>query len=91
VDKYWSISVKKGSCLEAAHLDIQSTVWINTETGEPFDFSQPVLSDVILTQQHPEKPRDTAEYISYATVVLLLIILVVFVAVDVINRRKERS
>ena len=90
-DKYWSISVKKGSCLAAAHLNIHSTVWINVETGEPFDFSQPVLSDVILTQQHPEKPRDTAEYISYATVVLLLIILVVFVAVDVINRRKERS
>lgn len=48
---YWNISVRKGDRLETTYMDIENTTWINNNTGAIFDFSEPILTDMILTKQ----------------------------------------
>lgn len=48
---YWNISVRKGDKLETTYMDIENTPWINNSTGAKFDFSKPILTDMILTRQ----------------------------------------
>ena len=48
---YLSVSVEKGHYLESTYINTEQLVWIDTETGEVFDFSQPVTADKILTRQ----------------------------------------
>ena len=47
-ETYWNISVEKGSLLETPYIE-KEPVWLVADTGEVFDFSQPILDDVILT------------------------------------------
>lgn len=89
-EKYQSISVKKGDLLETTDLDIHNTIWINTATGQAFDFTQPITQDVILMMQDGKAPLETAEYITYLSVAAFLVLLVVFAIIDGIHRRKER-
>ena len=48
---YRNISVKKGNLLVTDYLDVKTTVWVDKETGKVVDFSQPILSDMILVQR----------------------------------------
>jgi len=51
---YLNVSVAKGHCLESSYINTKTTVWIDSETGEPFDFRQPITRDMILRRQHTE-------------------------------------
>lgn len=42
---------EKGDRLETTYMDIKNTTWINDSTGAVFDFSEPILTDMILTKQ----------------------------------------
>ena len=44
---YLSVSVEKGGYFKSSYIDTESTVWIDSETGEVFDFSQPIVKDRI--------------------------------------------
>lgn len=48
---YWNISVPKGGHLETASMDLRTTAWVDTKTGEVIDFSQPIMRDMILSRQ----------------------------------------
>lgn len=51
---YKNVSVEKGSCLQSAYINTETVLWMDTETGELFDFSQPVRNDRILSKYIPE-------------------------------------
>lgn len=48
---YRSVSVKQGRLLETPYINTDTTVWVDSETGEVFDFSQSVTADRILSKQ----------------------------------------
>lgn len=48
---YVNVSVQQGCCLESSYINTESVVWIDSETGEVFDFSQPITKDMILWKQ----------------------------------------
>ena len=95
---YRNISVKKGNLLVTDYLDVKTTVWVDKETGNVVDFSQPILSDMILMQQlDPNvygKSMDTNSLKAYVIVLSSIVLLLFFfclVYVDILQRRKERS
>ena len=93
---YWNISVKQGTCLETNYTDIVSTTWVDTTTAQIVDFSQPIMTDMILTKQatetaDPDEPLATRDYITILSVAALVALLAGFILVDVIHRRKERG
>ena len=47
---YRTVSVEQGGLLQTPYINIETTVWVDPETGEPFDFRQPVTSDRILSK-----------------------------------------
>lgn len=48
---YRNVAVEKGCLLDPAYVDLENVVWYDVKTGEPFDFSQPILSDMIFATQ----------------------------------------
>ena len=91
----WNISIKTGTSLNTTYLDTVSTVWIDAETGERFDFYQPVTKDTILLRQDEEAPPSrysigTGDYITFASIAALLFLLTGFAITDAAHRRKER-
>ena len=44
---YWTVCVEKGGYFQSSYIDTESTVWIDSETGEIFDFSQPIVNDMV--------------------------------------------
>ena len=48
---YMSISVEQGHCLESDYINMETAVWIDNETGEVFDFRQPIREDKLLSRQ----------------------------------------
>lgn len=48
---YMSVSVEQGHCLESDYINIETVVWIDTETGNVFDFRQPIWADKLLTRK----------------------------------------
>ena len=92
---YWNISVEQGSCLETTYMDLVSTVWIDNATGKPFDFSQPIVSDMILSKQteeiqSEEELNDETVYIAWVSVAALLVLLIGLARVDMTRRVKDR-
>lgn len=92
----WNISVPTGSRLHTTYLDVEHIVWIDSATGKAFDFSQPVMTDMILIRQAEEEtPRPYSpgmgDYIAFLSIAAFLILLAGFTAVDTARRRKERS
>lgn len=47
---YWSLSVKQGTILETTYFDLENSKWVDVDSGEIFDFNQPITSDAIVTQ-----------------------------------------
>ena len=93
---YWNISIPKGCCVETSHVDLVSDVWVNSETGDVVDFSQPVTSDMILSKQITEngnvnEPLVTRDYIALLSIAILFILLVGWMMLDIVQRRKEGS
>ena len=93
---YWNISVPKGCCVETTHVDISDTVWIHAETGEVYDFSQPVMTDMVLTKPVAESETVTEAlatnaYITFLSIAVLFILLAGFVLVDATQRHQERG
>lgn len=92
---YRNFAVPKGEVLVTDHVDLDNTVWIDGATGNAVDFSQPIWSDLIVTQQSALKVyavnRDTIDpYIMILSVGLLLVLLLSLVCLDIHQRRKER-
>lgn len=95
---YWNIAVPRGNCLETSYVDIKSIVWIDSVTQNVIDFNQPIWTDMIvkpLTQQ----PADTStskysptigDYVTFLSIAIMLLLLVWFIIIDTIHRRKER-
>ena len=93
-DKFYeNISVETGSILELEHIDIVDTVWLDSGTGEIFDFSRPITEDVILVKQEGNSPETEwvlRDYITFASLAALGSLLLCFAGVDLLHRRKER-
>ena len=90
---YQNYSVVKGTSLETCHIDIENTVWLDSGTGEIFDFSRPVTEDVILVKQESNSPETgwvLRDYITFASLAALGSLLLCFAGVDLLHRRKER-
>ena len=97
-DGYCNISVEKGTVPDAAWLGSQDVVWINAQNGEPFDFSQPLESDVQLIRQAVETPAPapsaslaTRDYIAILSIAALLGLLACIAFIDIRQRNKERK
>lgn len=97
---YWNVSVPKGSCVEITYVNLENSVWVNSETGDIFDFSQPVTSDMILSKQITangnvpvtvSEPLIARDYITLLSIAILFILLVAWMILDIVQRRKERS
>lgn len=92
---YWTISIPKAGYVETSHIDTVSTDWINTETGEIVDFSQPIMTDMILSKQITETesvhvPWVAVDYITLLSITILFILLIGLMILDIVLRRKER-
>ena len=96
---YQNLAVEKGTRLETTLFDTVYTVWVDAATGEVFDFSQPVVKDVVLREQsagHSGSKDATASLdvkncIVLLSIAALLISLTGFVIVDIAHRRTEGS
>ena len=83
----------KGTPLETCYIDIENTVWLDSGTGEIFDFSRPVTEDVILVKQEDTNPETgwvLRDYVTFASLAALGSLLLCFAGVDLLHRRKER-
>lgn len=97
---YENISVETDSILALDHIDIVDTIWLDSSTGEIFDFSLPVTKDVILVKQEDilvNQEDDNQknvwvlrDYITFASLAALGSLLLCFAGVDLLQRRKER-
>lgn len=93
---YWNISVEKGTPLETDYVDFENTVWIDRDTGEVFDPSQPITKSAhYIKQPVPGNGKRattlaTWDYVVFASVAFLGMLLLAAVAADILRRRKER-
>ena len=93
---YWNISIPIGGYLETSRVDIVHTDWVNVETGELVDFSQPIMTDMIVSKQISGAKSVfelmvTRDYITLLSIVVLFIVFVCLMMLDRAHRRKERS
>lgn len=95
---YWSFSVRKGDVLVTDDLDLVNTVWVDKETGNIIDLSQPVFSDMILSQQTDANMQNRSidtDVIKYGvivvTIIAFLFLFSCLICVDILLRRKERG
>lgn len=102
---YLTVAVEKGHRLRSAFIDTETEIWVNSETGEIFDFRQPITTDLLLFSQSSvnarlQPPKDeyttpvnvlSIEEIVLFSVFLLLIMLVIhFAIIDISHRRKKK-
>lgn len=89
-----NVSVKKGDVFSSDHIDTAETVWLEMESGAEYDFSQPVMEDVILVKQSSLNPSPEPlvmrDYLTIATIAALGALLLCFGLMDCVRRRKER-
>ena len=89
---YWNISVPRGSLLETSYVDLESTVWIDSSTQEIYDFSQPIMGDLILSKGSTDgNSLVTRDYVTFLSIAILLLLFGWLVVIDVLHRHKERS
>jgi len=95
---YWNISVEKGHLLQADYFDLDSTSWISKKTGNPFDFSQPITEDVILTRAvtantttDAEVPLATRDILVILSIGILSVFFLLLLVADIRQRIKERG
>jgi len=82
--------------METSYVDLESTVWVNSSTQEIYDFSQPIMTDLILTLQAEEASTSeyslvTRDYVTFLSIAILLLLFGWLVAIDIFHRHKERS
>ena len=87
---YWNISVPKGGYLETSYVDLENFTWLDSATGEIFDFRQPIMNDMILSKQITN-PFANRDYITFLSIALLLAVLMGFGIMDAVQRKKERK
>ena len=98
---YKSVSVEKGRLLESAYINTETVLWVDSETGEVFDFSQPVTEDRILSKQTAESAApDTSgaksRSLSWKDLLILALmaaslgVIVILAAVDASQRKREQ-
>ena len=98
---YWSISVESGTYLQTMYEDINSISWVDSSTGEIFDFSKPITKDMILIAKHTLNNNTavpgssnftfiTRDYVVILSFVILFFLLFVFALFDIVYRHKER-
>ena len=97
---YKSASVEKGKLLESLYINTETVIWVDSETGEVFDFSQPVMEDVILTKQMAENTdpdHQSSQPGSFSTKDLIITVLLAvplctvmgLAAIDFLQRKNE--
>lgn len=94
-EAYENASVRKGTCFQSDMVDTNDVVWLVEATGEVFDFSQPVMEDVILVRSGAEGAVSdvlvTRDYITIASIAGLVSLLLCFGAVELMRQKKERK
>ena len=99
-DGYSNISIEKGTVPDAAWLSSEDAVWINTQNALPFDFTQPLESNVQLVKQaeeittpepEPSEPLTTRDYIVILSIAGLMALLACIAFIDIRQRQKERK
>ena len=48
---YKAATVERGQILETPYINTDTALWLRSETGEVFDFRQPIMEDMILSRQ----------------------------------------
>lgn len=96
-EEYWIFSVPKGDLLTTDFPDLKNIVWVDKETGNTVDFSQPIMADRILAQSGDISTKSVLEENEFdktCVMVLSVGVLAAFffcmVFVDVSHSRKER-
>lgn len=94
---YLNESVVQGSRLETNLVDVKNTVWYNTDSGEVFDFTQPITEDVILTKYSvssevtaPEETVTTRDIVTILSIGMLVFLFLCLAIADIRLRSKER-
>ena len=92
---YMNLSVRQGDLLVSDYVDLKDTVWVEESTGTVIDFSQPIMSDMILVKQSQmnAKKLDLETIKTYVIILsagLLFVFLLWMGCVDIRQRRKER-
>ena len=94
---YWNISVKQGTYLKTDYMDITEVTWYDAATGQPVDLCQPILTDMTLTQMQITNTvsasyvPSTKDYVIIFSIAVLLSIMLLFITIDTMQRRKEKS
>ena len=89
---YWNLSVPKGQLLETSYVDLTATQWIDAATGQVFDLSQPVTTDLLLISASGDQSTFAmSDYLAFFTALLLLALFAGLVAYDIARRKKERG
>ncbi|MBE6924357.1 MAG: hypothetical protein E7466_03855 [Ruminococcaceae bacterium] len=99
--EYVNYAVKRGDIFTSSDIDTQNTIWVTSDTGEVFDFSQPITQDVMFHIQQGQSEqgapvqasgggRSTLEYLTVASVFMVVFLIICLLAVDRHHRRQER-
>lgn len=99
--EYWNISIPRGSLLDTSYVDLESTTWIDVVTEEVYDFSQPIMTDLLLKQQLLQEPVSDEtiteniqsehtfvirDYITFLNIVLFGLLMLSFVYINFKHR-----
>lgn len=88
-NKYWNISVEKGSYLKTEYIDLENTNWVCENTGETIDFRYPISKDLVLVQ--PEnRGFITSDYVVFFSIAVLIILFVGFVVLEIYGGYTKR-
>ncbi|MBR3973141.1 MAG: CotH kinase family protein [Oscillospiraceae bacterium] len=99
--KYWNTYVEKGQPLTTDYRDLGKSVWIREDTGEVFDLSQPMESDLRLDCQVSAPGEDhstrsfigelsTRDILTLMSISVLAFLLFAFLNADIRHRKEER-
>lgn len=92
---YRTFSVKCGERFITELIDIENNNWYVKSTGEKFDSSQPVYDDIILVRgetlrEDVTEPKDLQTKVMWASLLVCVLFLTIFVIVDIGRMRKGR-
>lgn len=91
-DCYYNVSVEKGTRLKTSYVDVVNTNWVNNSTGTVFDFSEPIMVDMILSEQVDSvTPLATRYYVLFLSIIAIVLLFFALVHVDLIRFHKRRS
>lgn len=89
-----NMAVEYGGHLDLSGLGMEDLAWRNTQTGEPFDSSQPITEDLVLEAEYEAqnliRTASTQEILTVASIAAITLFLLLLTAADIRQRIRER-